>query len=322
MADTLTRPKPAAGLGNLGSRNCRNRRRVSEEPFVAMVDLWVDPSGARRAAAADVARRRALPTTPSTAVTGGRTRQRDLVRAAGVAGHLDRARPAKHSRRSCASAVTEHGGAAVDVSAQRTTLRLRGEHARDVLAKGCSLDLHPTVFGPGAAAQTMLGQAAVVLIPLSDNGTDYRILVRSSFAGYLADWLIDAAEEFGVDWHAPATTTAIRQPPNPPRRGRGVRDRLVRRLAEPAPMVCGIVNVTPDSFFDGGRFDSTARAVEHGRALVAEGAEILDVGGESTRPGSHDRRRWPRNSRGSFRWSKRSQPTRRCRSRSTPHALR
>ncbi len=63
-------------------------------------------------------------------------------------------------------------------------------------------------------------------------------------------------------------------------------DRLVRRIAEPAPMVCGIVNVTPDSFFDGGRFDSTARAVEHGCALAAEGAEILDVGGESTRPGA------------------------------------
>ena len=46
----------------------------------------------------------------------------------------------------------------------------------------------------------MLGQAAVVLIPLSDNGSDYRILVRSSFARYLAEWLVDGAEEFGVDW--------------------------------------------------------------------------------------------------------------------------
>ena len=86
------------------------------------------------------------------------------------------------------------------MSAQRTTLRLRGDHTRDVLAKGCSIDLHPTVFGPGAAVQTMLGQAAVVLIPLSDNGTDYCILVRSSFAGYLAEWLIDAAQEFKAEW--------------------------------------------------------------------------------------------------------------------------
>src|SRR4051794_41925076 len=48
----------------------------------------------------------------------------------------------------------------------------------------------------------------------------------------------------------------------------------------------GVVNVTPDSFFDGGRWFDHAAAVEHGRALVAEGADIVDVGGESTRPGA------------------------------------
>jgi dihydropteroate synthase len=48
----------------------------------------------------------------------------------------------------------------------------------------------------------------------------------------------------------------------------------------------GIVNVTPDSFSDGGRFLDAAAAIEHGRRLAREGAEILDVGGESTRPGS------------------------------------
>ena len=48
----------------------------------------------------------------------------------------------------------------------------------------------------------------------------------------------------------------------------------------------GILNVTPDSFSDGGRFLDTAAAVEHGRRLVSEGAAIVDVGGESTRPGA------------------------------------
>jgi dihydropteroate synthase len=48
----------------------------------------------------------------------------------------------------------------------------------------------------------------------------------------------------------------------------------------------GIVNVTPDSFSDGGRFYDPAAAVEHGLLLAAEGADLLDVGGESTRPGS------------------------------------
>jgi dihydropteroate synthase len=48
----------------------------------------------------------------------------------------------------------------------------------------------------------------------------------------------------------------------------------------------GVVNVTPDSFSDGGRYATTDAAVEHGRRLQAEGADILDVGGESTRPGA------------------------------------
>ena len=50
----------------------------------------------------------------------------------------------------------------------------------------------------------------------------------------------------------------------------------------------GIVNVTPDSFSDGGRYFSVERAVEHGLQLVEEGADILDVGGESTRPGAEE----------------------------------
>lgn len=52
------------------------------------------------------------------------------------------------------------------------------------------------------------------------------------------------------------------------------------------PRVMGIVNATPDSFSDGGQYASTAAAIEHGLRLVDEGAEILDIGGESTRPGS------------------------------------
>ncbi|MEU4239094.1 dihydropteroate synthase [Actinoplanes sp. NPDC026619] len=48
----------------------------------------------------------------------------------------------------------------------------------------------------------------------------------------------------------------------------------------------GILNVTPDSFSDGGRYDNVAAAVEHGTALMADGADIVDIGGESTRPGA------------------------------------
>src|SRR5208337_5497391 len=57
------------------------------------------------------------------------------------------------------------------------------------------------------------------------------------------------------------------------------------RFPRPA-LVMGVVNVTPDSFSDGGKFFSPAKAVTHALELVAQGAEILDIGGESTRPGA------------------------------------
>src|SRR3954453_22517662 len=53
-----------------------------------------------------------------------------------------------------------------------------------------------------------------------------------------------------------------------------------------APVIMGVVNVTPDSFSDGGLFLDAGAAVEHGRRLATEGAAILDIGGEPTRPGS------------------------------------
>ena len=54
----------------------------------------------------------------------------------------------------------------------------------------------------------------------------------------------------------------------------------------PRPLVMGVVNVTPDSFSDGGRYETTDRAVAHAMSLRDEGADLLDIGGESTRPGA------------------------------------
>ena len=55
---------------------------------------------------------------------------------------------------------------------------------------------------------------------------------------------------------------------------------------ESNPAIMGVVNVTPDSFSDGGQFLEPERAIAHGRQLAADGAHILDIGGESTRPGA------------------------------------
>jgi sarcosine oxidase subunit gamma len=87
-------------------------------------------------------------------------------------------------------------GSAVDVSANRTTLELSGPAAREVLEKGCPLDLHPRAFGPGRAVSTTVGPVPVLLWQTDDTPA-YRLLPRSSFADYLARWLMDAMSEYG-----------------------------------------------------------------------------------------------------------------------------
>ncbi|UWZ55216.1 dihydropteroate synthase [Dactylosporangium aurantiacum] len=60
----------------------------------------------------------------------------------------------------------------------------------------------------------------------------------------------------------------------------------VTLLRRPSPVVMGVLNVTPDSFSDGGRYAGLGAAVEHAMQMVGEGADVIDIGGESTRPGA------------------------------------
>jgi sarcosine oxidase subunit gamma len=192
MADTLERTSPLRPWAEQFAR-LSNSVAIVEEPFVTMVDLRVDATGPGAQAAAELLGVE-VPTTASTYAKNGDTTviwlgpDEWLVTRSTLTGLELEAR--------LREAVAPHGGAAVDVSGQRTTLRLSGPHSRDVLAKGCALDLHPRTFGEGTAAETTLGQAGVILLAVDGSGTDYRILIRSSFARYLADWLLDAAEEY------------------------------------------------------------------------------------------------------------------------------
>ena len=160
------------------------------EPFVAMVDVRLGTVGAEASAALGVD----LPTAPNTWVPAGTGRAVWLGPDEWLLSSTTETPEELEAR--VRAAALELGGSATDVSAQRIGLRLTGARVRDVLAKGCSIDLHPWVSGRGSSAQTTLGQAGVVLLVLSDTGDDYAVLVRSSFAGYLADWLLDAALEF------------------------------------------------------------------------------------------------------------------------------
>ncbi|HZZ52587.1 MAG TPA: sarcosine oxidase subunit gamma family protein [Pseudonocardia sp.] len=80
---------------------------------------------------------------------------------------------------------------AVDVSADRACVELRGAGVREVLEKGCPLDLHRRAFPPGRCAQTVLAKAQVILWRPAEQV--YRLLVRRSYAHYLAAWLSDSA---------------------------------------------------------------------------------------------------------------------------------
>jgi sarcosine oxidase, subunit gamma len=164
--------------------------RIAVEPFVAMVDVRLGAVGpeVRTQLGAD------LPTTANTWVPAGGGRAVWLGPDEWLLTSTTETPDEFESR--VRAAVLPLGGSATDVSAQRIGLRLTGARVRDVLAKGCSIDLHPRAFGRGRSAQTTLGQAGVVLLSLSDAGDDYVVHVRSSFAGYLADWLLDAALEF------------------------------------------------------------------------------------------------------------------------------
>ncbi|WP_219414682.1 sarcosine oxidase subunit gamma [Pseudonocardia nigra] len=197
-AETLARTSPLHGWSERFAA-LPDGVQVVAEPFVAMADLRLDPVGPAAGAVSGAVAAHlgvALPTTPNTWVRG------DTASVIWLGPHewlVTSPFATPEDLDAGLRGTVGDAGVVIDVSAQRTTLSLRGAHVRDVLATGCALDLHPRVFGPGSAAQTTLGLAGVVLLALDDTGTHYQVLVRSSFARYLAAWLLDAATEYCTD---------------------------------------------------------------------------------------------------------------------------
>ncbi len=91
--------------------------------------------------------------------------------------------------------------AVTDSSEARTCIEISGPRAREVLQKGCSVDLHPSVFGPGQCAQTIVSKVGVMLTQTATakNGDPtYELYPLRSFATYLWTWLEDASQEYGL----------------------------------------------------------------------------------------------------------------------------
>ena len=135
---------------------------------------------------------------------------------------------------------------------------LSGAAARDAIARGRAL---PLAGGP-------LAFAAVETL---ERGADRSAASYFLTLAELKDW----AARTGRATEIEATLETL-SAPRPTWAG-FVLDR---------PLVMGILNITPDSFSDGGAFYAPARALDHGRAMIEAGADIIDIGGESTRPGS------------------------------------
>ncbi|HTJ91523.1 MAG TPA: sarcosine oxidase subunit gamma [Pararobbsia sp.] len=81
---------------------------------------------------------------------------------------------------------------AVDVGSGYTVLEASGERVRDVIARGCPLDLHPRLFARGQCAQSHYFKASIILLPTA--GNTYELVVRRSFADYVCRIMLDAAE--------------------------------------------------------------------------------------------------------------------------------
>ena len=163
---------------------------VREVPFLAQVSLRADPSDVELMTRLASSLGFELPTTANR-VSG------DLDRHAlwlGPDEWLIVGPPGSEQaiESGCRDALGPATGAVVDVSANRTVVELRGPRARELLAAGCTIDLHPRAFRATCCAQTLLARTGVIIHELSDEPV-YRLFVRPSFAHYLATWLLDAS---------------------------------------------------------------------------------------------------------------------------------
>lgn len=189
----FNRPRRATGVGH-------GRVALDERALLGHIDVRGDPRDHRFTSAVEATLGIALPVAPNTVAEGpGATvcwlgpdewlivtsREREPALA----------RDLRNALAGLLAAVTQ-------VSGGQTVIVLRGRAARDVLAKGCPLDLHPRAFGPGRCAQSHLAKAPMLLRQVDADPT-FEIVVRRSFADYLWLWLEDAAAEYkSADLHS------------------------------------------------------------------------------------------------------------------------
>ncbi|MDR7303849.1 sarcosine oxidase subunit gamma [Haloactinomyces albus] len=194
MAEPYAESPLAAYTDVLARSSTPGQVHITEMPFTTQVDLRVDPKSpaAERIGTALGAM---LPNQPGEVAVAGELSVLwlgpDEWLLLGPEGSQEAI------RNTVSTALDGDHAAVVDVSANRTILSVAGPKARELLNKGCALDLHPRSFTVDRCAQTLLARAGVTLVCRDTQLPSFWVIVRSSFARYLADWLVDAAAEYG-----------------------------------------------------------------------------------------------------------------------------
>lgn len=192
MADTLI-ARSALGSrpdGGLRAHGDPVVVALHEIPASGMIDLRLNPANAAVLGAAQRVLAMTLPLTPGKTIENAER----VAWWFGPDQWLVKVPPAVAD--SSILALDQEGISAVDVSDLLAEFELAGPRATDVLRKGCAVDLHPRVFGPGDCALTALARVRVA-VRQADERPGYRILVERSVAQYLWSWLTDAMIEFG-----------------------------------------------------------------------------------------------------------------------------
>lgn len=195
MADTPTPTSPLAGMVRTPRVNGPVGVTIAERAFTGMLVLRGNALDPAFAAAVHGALGFDLPLIANTATSAGSNGALWL----GPDEWLVVTAPDDTMARAVGLKVALVGlhAAVTDIGDSRTIIRLSGPKARDVLAKGCPLDLHPRVFGPGRVAQSLIGRAGVIIHQI-DEVPSYDVYVLASFAAYLWNWLTDAGLDYGV----------------------------------------------------------------------------------------------------------------------------
>jgi sarcosine oxidase subunit gamma len=183
---------PLVGVGDLMKAHqagASKKFSLSERPFRDLVNLRGDANDAAFASAVESVTGCRAPAKPNTVARGNGYDvlwlgpDEWLVRS-----HQQQGATLEAKLR---QALTGQFASAVDIGSGYTVLEVSGEKVRDVIARGCPLDLHPRVFTPGQCAQSHYFKASIVLIPVNDD--TFELVVRRSFADYFCRIMLDAA---------------------------------------------------------------------------------------------------------------------------------